>query len=83
MAQIMLNLENAGSRPLAFLSGWASFWANDAPSLSIMALARIASNLGFLTPIDPFALGKFIAAGLSPLCCYTCAPLKAAQRFRR
>ncbi|MGU0016779.1 hypothetical protein ACVXG9_23170 [Escherichia coli] len=23
-------LKNAGSRPLAFLSGWASFWANDA-----------------------------------------------------
>ncbi len=42
-------LKNAGSRPLAFLSGWASFWANDAPSLSIMALA-IVSNLGFLTP---------------------------------
>ncbi len=54
-------LKNAGSRPLAFLSGWASFWANDAPS-SIMALA-IVSNLGFLTPIDPL-LGKFIAAGL-------------------
>lgn len=55
-------LKNAGSRPLAFLSGWASFWANDAPSLSIMALA-IVSNLGFLTPIDPLP-GKFIAAGL-------------------
>ncbi len=35
---------------------------NDAPSLSIMALA-IVSNLGFLTPINPL-LGKFIAAGL-------------------
>lgn len=35
-------LKNAGSRPLAFLSGWASFWANDAPSLSIMALAIVA-----------------------------------------
>lgn len=33
-------LKNAGSRPLAFLSGWASFWANDAPSLSIMAVTR-------------------------------------------
>ena len=47
-------LKNAGSRPLAFLSGWASFWANDAPSLSIMALA-IVSNMGFLIPIDPLA----------------------------
>ena len=55
-------LKNAGSRPLAFLSGWASFWANDAPSLSIMALA-IVSNMGFLIPIDPFA-GKFVATGL-------------------
>ena len=46
-----------------FLSSPAgpAFWANDAPSLSIMALA-IVSNLG-LTPIDPL-LGKFIAAGL-------------------
>ena len=44
-------LKNAGSRPLAFLSGWASFWANDAPSLSIMALA-IVSNLGFLTSMS-------------------------------
>ncbi|MGC6745681.1 amino acid permease [Escherichia coli] len=60
--RLCLSEKNAGSRPLAFLSGWASFWANDAPSLSIMALA-IVSNLGFLTPIDPL-LGKFIAAGL-------------------
>ena len=32
-------VKNAGSRPLAFLSGWATFWANDPVSLSIMALA--------------------------------------------
>ena len=55
-------LKNAGSRPLAFLSGWASFWANDAPSLSIMALA-IVGNMAFLIPIDPF-IGKLIATGL-------------------
>jgi len=55
-------LKNAGSRPLAFLSGWASFWANDAPSLSIMALA-IVSNLGFLIPLDPLS-GKLVATGL-------------------
>ena len=55
-------LKNAGSRPLAFLSGWTSFWANDAPSLSIMALA-IVSNLNFIMPIAPLA-GKFIATAL-------------------
>lgn len=55
-------LKNAGSRPLAFLTGWATFWANDPPSLSIMALA-IISYLNFLVPIDPL-VGKFIAAGL-------------------
>ncbi|MGK9174267.1 amino acid permease [Yokenella regensburgei] len=55
-------LKNAGSRPLAFLSGWASFWANDAPSLSIMALA-VVSNLGFLMPLDPLT-GKLVATAL-------------------
>ncbi|ELN8213012.1 amino acid permease [Escherichia coli] len=43
-------LKNAGSRPLAFLSGWASFWANDAPSLSIMALV-----ISGLMPFDKLA----------------------------
>ncbi|WP_410013246.1 fructoselysine/psicoselysine transporter FrlA [Sodalis sp. C49] len=55
-------LKKAGSRPLAFLSGWTSFWANDAPSLSIMALA-IVSNLNFIVPIDPLA-GKALATAL-------------------
>lgn len=41
-------LKNAGSRPLAFLSGWASFWANDAPSLSIMALEIVEPGVPFL-----------------------------------
>ncbi|XPE63109.1 hypothetical protein ACNKHU_20770 [Shigella flexneri] len=31
----------------AFLSGWLSFWANDAPSLSIMALAPSSAILAF------------------------------------
>ncbi|WP_260514603.1 fructoselysine/psicoselysine transporter FrlA [Serratia fonticola] len=55
-------LKKAGSRPLAFLSGWTSFWANDAPSLSIMALA-IVSNLNFIFPVDPL-MGKLIATAL-------------------
>ena len=53
-------IKNAGSRPLAFLSGWATFWANDPVSLSIMALA-IANYINFLVPISPLT-GKLIGA---------------------
>lgn len=42
--------KEAGSRPLAFLCGWISFWATDPPSISIMALA-IANYLGFFIPV--------------------------------
>ena len=49
----------AGSRPLAFLCGWISFWATDPPSISIMALA-IVNYLAFFIPIHGLAL-KFIA----------------------
>ncbi|HPH94683.1 MAG TPA: amino acid permease [Anaerolineaceae bacterium] len=52
-------LKNAGSRPLAFLSGWATFWANDPVSISIMALA-IANYLRYLVPISDLA-GRIIA----------------------
>lgn len=41
--------KEAGSRPLAFLTGWISFWATDPPSISIMALA-IANYISFLIP---------------------------------
>jgi len=47
-------VKNAGSRPLAFLSGWATFWANDPVSLSIIALA-FSQYLQFLVPISNFA----------------------------
>lgn len=40
--------KNAGSKPLAFLCGWISFWATDPPSISIMALA-IANYLAYFT----------------------------------
>ena len=57
-------LKMAGSRPLAFLSGWATFWANDPPSISIMALAI----LNYLTVFVPFGAdtiqGKLIATAL-------------------
>lgn len=51
-------IKNAGSRPLAFLSGWATFWANDPVSLSIMALA-ISNYINFLVPISPLT-GRLI-----------------------
>lgn len=51
----------AGSRPLAFLTGWISFWATDPPSISIMALA-IANYLGFFMPVGELTL-RLIAVG--------------------
>ena len=49
----------AGSRPLAFLCGWISFWATDPPSISIMALA-IVNHLAFFIPVHGLVL-KLIA----------------------
>ncbi len=49
----------AGSRPLAFLCGWISFWGTDPPSISIMALA-IVNYLAFFIPMGDFAL-KLVA----------------------
>lgn len=49
----------AGSRPLAFLCGWISFWATDPPSISIMALA-IVNYLAFFIPVHGLIL-KLIA----------------------
>ena len=45
----------AGSRPLAFLCGWISFWATDPPSISIMALA-IVNHIAYFLPIHGFVL---------------------------
>jgi len=45
----------AGSRPLAFLCGWISFWATDPPSISIMALA-VANYLGVFLPASDLVL---------------------------
>jgi fructoselysine transporter len=52
-------VKNAGSRPLAFLSGWATFWANDPVSLSIIALAMVG-YVQFLVPMSDL-VGKLIA----------------------
>ncbi len=52
----------AGSRPLAFLCGWISFWATDPPSISIMALA-IANYLAFFTGFSSLTV-KLVAVAL-------------------
>lgn len=52
----------AGSRPLAFLCGWISFWATDPPSISIMALA-IANYLAFFTGFATLTV-KIVAVAL-------------------
>ena len=52
----------AGSRPLAFLTGWISFWATDPPSISIMALA-IANYLGFFMSFSDLTL-RMVAVAL-------------------
>lgn len=52
----------AGSRPLAFLCGWISFWATDPPSISIMAIA-IANYLAFFTKFSGMTL-KLVAVAL-------------------
>ncbi|WP_425447309.1 amino acid permease [Dethiothermospora halolimnae] len=52
----------AGLRPLAFFSGWISFWATDPPSISIMALA-IANYLAFFTGFSGIVV-KLVATGL-------------------
>lgn len=51
--------KEAGSRPLAFLTGWISFWATDPPSISIMSLA-IAYYLAVFIPVSGIIL-KLIA----------------------
>lgn len=52
----------AGSRPLAFLCGWISFWATDPPSISIMAIA-IANYLSYFVHLNGLIL-KFVAVAL-------------------
>ena len=49
----------AGFRPLAFISGWVSFWGSDPPSISIMALA-IVNYLAYFLPMSPLVL-KLVA----------------------
>jgi fructoselysine transporter len=52
----------AGSRPMAFLTGWISFWATDPPSISIMAIA-ITNYVAYFVGFSPLTM-KFIAVAL-------------------
>lgn len=54
--------KEAGSRPMAFLCGWISFWATDPPSISIMALA-IANYLAFFTGFSGITV-KLVATAM-------------------
>lgn len=58
-------LKEAGSRPLAFLSGWVSFWATDPPGIAIMALAVANYTAVFVPAFAANPLySKIFAAGL-------------------
>ncbi len=65
----------AGSRPLAFLCGWISFWATDPPSISIMALA-IVNYLAFFVPVHGLIL-KMIAVAFVLL--FMCMHLRSVE----
>ncbi|ULT56998.1 amino acid permease [Neobacillus drentensis] len=56
-------LNKAGWRPLAFLYGWATFWALDPPSISIMALA-IVSYLASFFPFFSGIAGKLLGVAI-------------------
>lgn len=52
----------AGSRPLAFLCGWMSYWAIDPPSVAVMELAIVNHVLVFC-PLPDIGQ-KFLAAAI-------------------
>lgn len=56
-------LNKAGWRPLAFLYGWATFWALDPPSISIMALA-VVSYLASFFPFFSGIAGKLLGVAI-------------------
>lgn len=55
-------IKNAGWTKLAFLTGWATFWANDPPGIAIVALAT-AQYVAFLFPMGGLAI-KFLAVAV-------------------
>ncbi|WP_026564768.1 amino acid permease [Bacillus sp. UNC41MFS5] len=56
-------LNKAGWRPLGFLYGWATFWALDPPSISIMALAIVSYVATFL-PFFSGVPGKLLGIAI-------------------
>ncbi|MFC7391961.1 amino acid permease [Scopulibacillus cellulosilyticus] len=56
-------LNKAGWRPLAFLYGWATFWALDPPSISIMSLAIVSYISTFFPFFTGFA-GKLLGVAI-------------------
>jgi len=56
-------LNKAGWRPLAFLYGWAAFWALDPPSIAIMALA-IVSYVSTFFPFFSGMAGKLLGIAI-------------------
>lgn len=48
-------IKHAGWKKLAFLTGWATFWANDPPGIAIVALAT-AQYVAFLVPMSTLAI---------------------------
>jgi fructoselysine transporter len=56
-------LNKAGWRPLGFLYGWATFWALDPPSISIMALAIVSYTASFI-PFFNGLPGKLLAIAI-------------------
>jgi fructoselysine transporter len=56
-------LTKAGSRPLGFLIGWASWWALDPPSITILAVAAV-SYLAVFVPSLTGLPADFVATGL-------------------
>jgi amino acid transporter len=55
-------LREAGSRPLAFLTGWISFWATDPPGIAIMAFT-VANYLAYFTGFGALTV-RLVAVGL-------------------
>lgn len=56
-------LKKAGAPPLAFLTGWATFFALDPPSITIMAVACVSYLNIFIPGLNGLA-GKLVATAL-------------------
>jgi fructoselysine transporter len=55
-------IKHAGWKKLAFLSGWATFWANDPSGIAVVALAA-AQYIAFLLPMNSIVI-KFVAVAI-------------------